>query len=621
MKTANAVVTPKRTRTTHITSISGKYPPYTPLSTFYIEDQTRSWAELIESKFEALTEILLEYESYEVVKDETERTLDLLQNIKDNNEYFRLRVNEVAAFLPRNQPLYAFTCFVVIPSLMASKVHFRIPHGMRHFFPKMLALLEVHTRFPNITVSHDTRLEFLRKRSALRINPKTEETLPGTDVVIFTGTSAHADQLRLIFDHRTLFISNGSGHNPFVVSKNADVQKAVDAIISLQFYNQGQDCAAPNATLVHADVYSDFLRLLREQIRTIHVGEYADKLCRVGPNSDPKDLVRVQDFLVHHKAWIDQSTQGIIRTHDAIIEPTIICKPLTEGGNFAEIFAPIIFVQKYENDSELALYFENPHYAQNAMYISLYGASAYIESLVDRLFNGKVLHDKASVLHNANPHDVGIERGTQPYGGCGRNSSSVSINGKLICKPTLPQRDIFEEIVEPLMHGQSLQARIQKLLECTRVQEKGVEKLLQLTSRGTEEHREASAADVTYVDMHSLKKVKGTRYVTVDEKHTHHLLAQPNVEHITELSHAALESIRALSKLVRRRSKMSPEKLTTLLYALVVKPGATEHQNQTRQRAFFENVYQLLLGKHTGPRLSQFLLDIDKTKVLRLLDV
>src|SRR3990167_4723429 len=118
------------------------YAPYTLIDFSKSQKLANALAERIETRFEELAHILLEYESYEVVTDEIARTLDLLRNLNENRDYFQLRVNEVTTFLPKNQPLYAFTCFVVVPSLMAHEVHFRIPQSMRHFFPKLLAVLD-----------------------------------------------------------------------------------------------------------------------------------------------------------------------------------------------------------------------------------------------------------------------------------------------------------------------------------------------------------------------------------------------------------------------------------------------------------------------------------------------
>ncbi|TSC85925.1 MAG: hypothetical protein G01um10148_833 [Parcubacteria group bacterium Gr01-1014_8] len=597
------------------------FAPYSILSFDEIAHRAKLLADKIEGQFEELTNILLEYESYEVVQDETFRTLDILRNLRENKKYFQLRVNEVASFLPRNQPLYAFTCFVIIPSFMAHKVHFRIPHSMRQFFPKLLELLDIRTLFPNIAVSHQGRLDFLTEHSALRVDPSTGESLPVTDAVIFTGTPAHADQLRIIFDNRTLFITNGAGHNPVVISKDADLPAALDAVLTLQLYNQGQDCAAPNTILVHKDIFEVFLGALREKLREVDVGHYRDRTNRVGPISDPRDLVRIEDLLTHNLKWIDPQTPGTVTTRDAILQPTIVNKPLNEGGNFNEIFAPIIYLQKYRGDRELALYFEDPRYAHNAMYVTVYGTSAYVSGLVGKVISGKKIHDAGTILHNTHLHARGIERGTQPYGGYGSGASSLSIHGKIVCKPTLPQRDIYEHVAKPLLEkkqGEKLRA---KLHEFRQVKEKNVPKLLRLMNQEIQGQSVVSSAEISYIDVRTIARPKGRRYIRIDDKHTYHLLDKPNVEHAAKLESRDMILLRKLRTLLKRKGSKSLEEFSFALYALPNKSGQTERRNRAAQLRFFQHVYQLLFAKDHGPRLAQFLRETEAEVMLPLLDV
>ena len=594
---------------------------YTPLRFSEVGLSAQYLARIIETRLKDLTNILLKYESHEVVLDEVARTLDLLKHLKENRKYFRLRVGAITTFLPRNQPLYAFACFVVVPSLMASEVHFRIPHSMRNFFPGMLKLLEISRLFPNVVVSFSERLDFLKARSALLIDPQTKESKPITDVVIFTGIPTHADRLRLVFDRRTLFIVNGAGHNPVVISKDANLSKAVEAVLTLQLYNQGQDCAAPNAILVHKSVAIEFLCMLRENIRDIKVGHYADRSCRTGPISDPNDLVRIQNFLINNREWIDPSTTGIIRTRDSIVEPTIIYKPIIKGGNFSEIFAPIMFVQEYANDKELRLYFENKNYARNAMYVTLYGTSAYIQNLINRPILGKKILDRSTFIHNTHLHAPGVERGTLPYGGYGYGASSLSINGKITALPTLPQRDIYKWIVQPLLKKKAVKSYNKKAQRFTEIQEKNVERLLKLQSLTTNPQLQiGKITNDTYLDSYLIKK-HGLRYVKIDEKDVYHLLKKSNVEYINSLNRADIKLIHDLRKLLKRKSVISADKFSSLLYSIPKELNETKASNITRQRLFFQHVYQLLFGRKSGPRLALFLLDAEEKTVARLLDV
>jgi lysyl-tRNA synthetase class 1 len=347
---------------------------------------------------------------------------------------------------------------------MAAEVFVKEPTVMRHFFFDLLKTINVENFFPNIQISRKTREAFVDERAAVTINIKTGNKEPITDVVIFTGSKENADKLRNIFQTKTLFIANGSGHNPFIVTETANIEKAVHDVVDVQLYNQGQDCSAPNAILVHADVYNAFVSQLRAKIKTVKIGPYVDRNNRVGPISRKSDLERIESVLVNNANWIDPATEGVIRTKSGIVEPTLILKPLKNGGNYEETFAPIFFVQKYDTDWHLAKYFEQPAYEQNAMYIALYGKSAYIESMTGKPFAcGRVLHPAKTIIRNSNSHVSGFERGTQEYGGYGHATSSISIYGKFIPKPTLPQRDIFEYLVRPSKQVEIVAKKMQKV--------------------------------------------------------------------------------------------------------------------------------------------------------------
>ncbi|MEK7208859.1 MAG: aldehyde dehydrogenase family protein [Patescibacteria group bacterium] len=590
-----------------------------PIDFSSVNETSLAFADYLTAHFEEIADILLEYESFEVVKDEFNRTIDLFRNLYENKDYFILRVNDITAFLPRNQPLYAFSCFVAVPSLMAREVHFRIPHSMRGFFSKLLQTLKIKEFFPNIIISKKERLEFLKERSALLMDPKNTNSLPITDAVVFTGTPHHAERLRSIFDTRTLFIANGAGHNPVIVSIDADIQKTVEATLKLQLYNQGQDCAAPNAILVYQNVYQPFLHSLRAELAKVKIGPYRDRSCRVGPISDPEDLKRIGGFIVDNQVWLDPSTKGVIRTAETIVEPTIICKPLKEGGNYSEIFAPIIFVQKYEKDADLALYFENQQYARNAMYVTLYGDSKYIRNLIGKKIGGKILHHKETFLHNTHLHAPGVERGTQPYGGYGYGASSISINGKIMPKPTCPQRDIYEHLVKPLIKSEKIKEYKDRLSRLTKKVTKNIPKLMGLKLNTPAVQKEINTGK-SYLDFLSIKKI-GRRYVELSAKQMFLLREHADSELIARLEMEDKKQIQILRKFLMNRKRIDLGEFTTFLYSISKKPGLSAAGNRHRQLHFFHNIYQLLFGKKSGPRLAQFLLDTDRQKICELLDV
>lgn len=414
-----------------------------------IDRHARAFAADIETKFETLAKVLLRHESYEVVQDETARTLELLRSLSENAPYFRRQIGSIATFLPRNQPLYALACFGIVPALMATDVHVKPPSSMAELFHELWECLSIHQHFPNLRPSSLDRSSFVKERAA--IDPQSR--LPVTDAVIFTGTMRNADRLRSQFPQSTLFIANGAGHNPIVIADDAEVDRAVESVLRVQLYNSGQDCASPNAILVHSAVYDCFVRRLRHRVAEVKVGNYEDRSNRVGPFSDRKGLSDVLNAFLENARYLDTTTPGIVHGRSGIIEPTIILRPLVESGNFTEFFAPIFFVQRYEKDEGLSFYFDDPRYTPNAMYVTLFGTSPFVESLLTRVqSDGRPLHDRSTIIRNTDLHAPGIERGTQPYGGYGRGASCVSLNGVIEPKPTLPQRDLYEYLVRPTLN-------------------------------------------------------------------------------------------------------------------------------------------------------------------------
>ena len=63
------------------------------------------------------------------------------------------------------------------------------------------------------------------------------------------------------------------------------------------------------------------------------------------------------------------------------------------------------------------------------------------------------------------------------------------------------------------------------------------------------------------------------------------------------------------------------EALEKLVYSIPKDPVLTDKENAPRQKEFFKHIYNLLIGKDAGPRLSTFLWAVDKNRVVDLLAV
>lgn len=94
-----------------------------------------------------------------------------------------------------------------------------------------------------------------------------------------------------------------------------------------------------------------------------------------------------------------------------------------------------------------------------------------------------------------------------------------------------------------------------------------------------------------------------------------------NETYAKELSEEDKKHVRDFREALAGGELIDIKTLETVMYDIPKDPNLSQKENSPRQRAFFKNLYQLLIGRDTGPRLSTFLWALDRQKVLDLLDV
>jgi acyl-CoA reductase-like NAD-dependent aldehyde dehydrogenase len=80
------------------------------------------------------------------------------------------------------------------------------------------------------------------------------------------------------------------GHNPLIVTADADLSKAVEAAYAGAFWSAGQKCTATRRIYVEDPVYDEFRRLLLNRIDRGKVGDPADPETEVGPLVNEQQL-------------------------------------------------------------------------------------------------------------------------------------------------------------------------------------------------------------------------------------------------------------------------------------------------------------------------------------------
>ena len=85
-----------------------------------------------------------------------------------------------------------------------------------------------------------------------------------------------------------------SGHSPFIVFDDVDLNKVTDMAITAKFRNNGQVCISPNRFYIHEKKKDEFLNLFIEKTKKLKIGNGMDPNTQLGPLTTQKRLNEVE---------------------------------------------------------------------------------------------------------------------------------------------------------------------------------------------------------------------------------------------------------------------------------------------------------------------------------------
>ncbi len=388
-----------------------------------IYDHANEFAQHLDTKRATIHKLLRKYQSYEVVEDEIEKSIEALTHLSVISSYYDeiTLTSKISVFLPLNLPLYSLVLFAIMPSYQSNSIVVRAPDRMKALFAEIETELALSEYYPSITIFNGTRGDFLEKHCKK------------SSVVIFTGKHQNFQKIRKQCNNNTLFLFNGVGYNPIVVTESANVELAVNKTAYVKLFNNGQDCAGPDCILVHSLIADEFVEKLKVILRKTPIdNSYKNTGTVVGPLFEPSSLTNVLDFILSKQREGAKVTHGgKIDMKHMVVYPCIVESTLINLRNFDELYSPLFLILRYTTDQELALYFNDVHnrYQNREMYISLFGESSVVKNISGSIIiKDKTIHD--------------VERGVEEYGGYSPEASSVSYRGLVVYKPLLIPREI-----------------------------------------------------------------------------------------------------------------------------------------------------------------------------------
>jgi aldehyde dehydrogenase (NAD+) len=182
---------------------------------------------------------------------------------------------------------------------------------------------------------------------------------PDIDVVSFTGSTRAGILVAEAAAHSVKRVCQElGGKSANIILPDADLQAAARWNVARAFANTGQSCHAPTRILVQESQVEEVLRLLKDEVKKVRVGDPQDPVTTMGPVVNKAQFERVQRYI---RIGLDEGArlvcggpgrpEGLERGY--FVKPTIFAdvKPNMTIAQ-EEIFGPVLAVLCYSTEDE-----------------------------------------------------------------------------------------------------------------------------------------------------------------------------------------------------------------------------------------------------------------------------
>lgn len=145
------------------------------------------------------------------------------------------------------------------------------------------------------------------------------------------------------------------GKNPVIVFDDADLERALDAVLFMIYSLNGERCTSSSRALVHASIYKEFSAKAAERVKKIRVGHPLDPGTEIGPLIHPRHVEKVLSYVDAARSAGATVAAGGIRSSlgDNYVEPTLYTGA-HNGMKIAqeEIFGPALTMIPFADEQE-----------------------------------------------------------------------------------------------------------------------------------------------------------------------------------------------------------------------------------------------------------------------------
>ncbi len=149
-----------------------------------------------------------------------------------------------------------------------------------------------------------------------------------------------------------IFVVEMGGKNPVIVSKFADLEKAVTGVAGAAYGFAGQKCSACSRLYVHESVEKEFIDRLVEKIGSFKIGDPLRKEVYLGPLINQKALEDYKRYVEHARSKGTLVYGGNVVQSDldgAYVEPVLAKIDHSDELFHKELFLPFLVYATYKD--------------------------------------------------------------------------------------------------------------------------------------------------------------------------------------------------------------------------------------------------------------------------------
>lgn len=145
-----------------------------------------------------------------------------------------------------------------------------------------------------------------------------------------------------------------SGNNAIIIMDDADIKLAVRSVLFAAVGTAGQRCTTCRRLLIHESIYQTVLDQLVDVYKQVKIGDPLEKGTLLGPLHTPESRKNFEKGIENIKSQGGKILTGgsVIESEGNFVQPTIVEISPTADIVKEELFAPVLYVMKFQTFEE-----------------------------------------------------------------------------------------------------------------------------------------------------------------------------------------------------------------------------------------------------------------------------